>query len=212
MFLLKLFIFLSKLFFSNSLFNKRRNTLEDRKYINSSVTPFKFFNKVANTLGFSLSHSSNGNYEFMRHSIVIGSILFENNNNTEQFLKDNIFFLITDKIVIREKFCRILLETKVEVMNDIFDSKDSLLIWQVQRDYSYKMEDDVNIVKYEFDNFVNSVKEKFVDIYDRFNKVADENVVKVEQLSNGKLKVIENKENKVSNFYKASIQLILQMN
>lgn len=135
------------------------------------MTPFKYFNKVAKNIGFEYSPSSVSPhlYDFIKHNMFTGALLIQ--NKLEKKL-ENIFYLLTNKFIVREKFYTILFSIKLEILNTDFliGDENTWEVFSLVKEYSYMMKDDKNIQDYDLNSFSILMKDKFRDMYSDFEK------------------------------------------
>lgn len=135
------------------------------------MTPLSYFTEVAKVLNFSYAPSliSPHMYEFIKQSLFIGEIYYNDN------IIKNVYFLMTHKFIIREKFYTILFNVKLEILNEEFllGEESSWEIFNLVREYSYKMKDEENVEDYDISKFAKLMSGKFKEMHKPFIKNID---------------------------------------
>ena len=104
-----------------------------------------------------------------------------------------VYFLLTNKFIIRERFYTILFNTKLEILNDelLLPDENTWEIYNVVKEYSYKMKDEKNIEEFDLQKFANLMKSKFKEMQDSFKKNIDkphEYLYHISEIDNTRIK------------------------
>ncbi|MCX8008181.1 MAG: hypothetical protein N3A54_00595 [Patescibacteria group bacterium] len=127
------------------------------------MTVKEFFGKVAKEIGYDLISSDNNIYDYIHHRMMDsrparGSQFFIDGKETP------LYFLMTTKIIVREKFCTILLVVNLELLNREFSSTTPVMIYKNAKEYSFKMKNEKDIENYDFKTFVSQLKQRITEI------------------------------------------------
>jgi len=157
--------------FSEKIFHFFKGLLS----INMGMSPFSFFKKAFRKSGFSLAEITSGHYSFIKNKVSSGKVVLKTREGDIKF--DDVFFLITQKIQVMERFCTLSLTYKVEIVNDdlmnIFSKKFkeniyTILVFSDVREFSFKMENESDIYDYGIETFKDIVEKRFEEMIRQF--------------------------------------------